>query len=96
MGQLVTRIYQIKYIRCLIAMCRAIWLEIRLLCCEIQKIALVAIKLPNRTYTMACEQGSVDLGEGLMVKNVLFVPKLTCNLVSVSKLCKQLNCTVTF
>jgi len=38
----------------------------------------------------------VTLGKGLKLKNVLYVPKLNCNLVSISKLCKQLNCSVTY
>ena len=39
--------------------------------------------------------GSVR-GQIEIKKNVLYVPKLNCNLVSISKLCKQLNCAVTF
>jgi len=62
----------------------------------IEKTAPVAIGLPNGTYTMACEKGSVVLGEEIKLDNVLYVPKLNCNLVSVSKVCKQLNCTVIF
>ena len=62
---------------------------------KIEKIAPVAIGLPNETYTVASEKGSVALG-GLKLKNVLCAPKLNCNLVSISKLCKHLNCAVTF
>ena len=45
---------------------------------------------------MTSEQGSVALEQGLELNNVLNVPKLNCNLVSVLKLCKQLKCSVTF
>ena len=55
---------------------------------NVAKFSLVTIGLPNGTYTMASEQGSVDLGQGLALQNVLYVPKLNCNLVSISKLCK--------
>jgi len=61
-----------------------------------EKIAPVAIGLLNGTYTMAHDKGSVVLGKGLEVDNVLSVPKLKCNLVSISKLCKQLNYAMKF
>ena len=63
---------------------------------DLEKISPVAVSLPNGMYTMAHERGSANLDTKLKLNNVLFVPKLNCNLVSVSKLCKQLNCTVTF
>jgi len=61
---------------------------------KVEQIPLVAIGLPNGTYTMAKEQGSMALGQGLELKNILYVLKLNCNIVSISKLCKQLNCAV--
>ena len=63
---------------------------------KIEKIAPVAVGLPNGTYTVAREKDSVVLGKGIQLDNVLRVPKLNCNLISVSKLCKQLNCAVTY
>lgn len=62
----------------------------------VEKIATTAIGLPNGTYTMASEKGSVALGEGLKLAKVICVCKFNCFLVSVSKLCKQLNCTITY
>ena len=38
----------------------------------------------------------MDLGPHLKLKDVLFVPQLTCSLISVSQLAKDLNCVVTF
>ena len=38
---------------------------------KVEQIPPVAIGLPNGTYTMAKEQGSVALGDGLELKNVL-------------------------
>ena len=37
-----------------------------------------------------------SLGENLQLENVLYVPNLKCNLVSISKLCEQFNCAVTY
>ena len=55
---------------------------------KIQKIAPIAIELPNETYTVVFEKVSVFLGQKLKLDNVLRVPKLNCNLISISKLCK--------
>ena len=63
---------------------------------NLKKITPVVVALPNGAYTIAQEQGSVTLDTGIKLNNVLFVPKLNCNLVSISKLCKELNCAVTF
>jgi len=63
---------------------------------NIEKIVPLAIGLSNGTYTLVHEKGRVVLGEGLRLDNVLCVPKLNYNLVSISKLCKQLNCAVTY
>jgi len=61
---------------------------------KIEKIAPVAIGLPNGTYTMACEKGLVVLAGKL--GNILCMQKLNCNLILVSKLCTHLNCVMTF
>ena len=61
-----------------------------------QKISPIAIGLPNGDCIVACYVGSVTLGDGIKLDNVLYVPNLNCNLVSVLKLCKQLNCDVTY
>jgi len=55
---------------------------------KIEKIAPIAIRLPNGMHTVASERGSVALGGEIKLENVLCAPKLNCNLVSVSKLCK--------
>ena len=43
---------------------------------NIEKIAPIAIGLPNGTYTLARENGTMVLGEGLRLDNVLCVPKI--------------------
>jgi len=45
---------------------------------------------------MASKKGTVALGEGMKLDNYFYMPKLNCNLVIVSKLCKQLNCAITY
>lgn len=42
--------------------------------------------------TMATKEGEAVLGKYLTVHRVLFVPKLSCNLVSVSKLIEETGC----
>jgi len=52
--------------------------------------------LANDTYATARDQGLVTLDENVKLENVLYVHGLKCNLVSISKLCKQLNYAVTY
>ena len=54
------------------------------------------VGLPDGERVLACEQGTVTLEEGLELKNVLYVPKLKCNLLSVPQLTDEENCVVTF
>ena len=56
----------------------------------------IPITLPNGAHTMASKQGTTVPGEKLFLNKVLHVPKLNCNLVSVAKLTKDMNCIVTF
>ena len=63
---------------------------------NLQKISPIVIGLPNGDCIVASDVGSVVLGDGIKLNNVLYVPNLNCNLVSVSKLCKQLNCAMTY
>ena len=53
------------------------------------------IGLPDGECVLACEQGTMTLEEGLELKNVLYVPKLKCNLLSVPQLTDEENCVVT-
>jgi len=38
----------------------------------------------------------MNLGDELKLTNVLYVPTLLCNLISIAKLCKDIRCIVTF
>ena len=54
------------------------------------------VKVANGVVTKVAGIGSVLLTKHLEVHNVLFVPALTCNLISVSKLIKGKRCRVIF
>jgi len=61
-----------------------------------QACILDSIGLPNRTLVFARKEGSATLNNRLKLNNVLYVLSLKCNLISITKLCKELNCSVTF
>ena len=63
---------------------------------NLRQVSPIAIGLPNGDCTVARNVGSVTLGDDIKLDNVLYVPNLNCNLVAISKLCKQLNCAVTY
>ncbi|KAL2901144.1 Retrovirus-related Pol polyprotein from transposon RE1 [Bienertia sinuspersici] len=54
------------------------------------------VGLPNGSHAMAVTKGRVSLANGLILEDVLFVPNLTCNLISVSKLIDDSHCFVQF
>jgi len=60
-----------------------------------EAIRPIIIDLPNGKQTVAIKQDLVALGS-LGLSDVLYVPKLSCNLISVARVSKQLNCIVTF
>jgi len=45
---------------------------------------------------MASHQGAANPGNELSLKDVLYIPSLQCNLISIAKLCKDMRCPVTF
>ena len=61
-----------------------------------EKIVPISIGLPNGAMTVATHHGSVTLGYKLTLNNVLYVPTLQFNLISIAKLCKDMRCLVTF
>ena len=54
------------------------------------------VSLPNGAQAFATKEGRVCLSDKLILEHVLFVPELTCNLISVSKLIDDSNCYVRF
>ena len=54
------------------------------------------IKIADGSFSPIAEKGLVKLSKNIDLKFVLHVPKLACNLLSVSKLTKGSNCHVFF
>ncbi|KAJ4751619.1 Retroelement pol polyprotein-like [Rhynchospora pubera] len=63
---------------------------------NVHKILPSSVVLPNGGQTSVELEGSVYLCGGLILKRVLYVPCLNCNLISVSELLKDNNCFATF
>ncbi|MCI02916.1 hypothetical protein A2U01_0023950, partial [Trifolium medium] len=64
--------------------------------CEVRDIVACPVGLPDGKRTNATKEGTVLLEGGLKLTNVLFVPKLSCSLISVSQLSDESNCIVQF
>ena len=62
---------------------------------ELRDIQSCPIGLPNG-QTITIKEGSMVLDEGLKLTNVLYVPKLNCNLISISQIMYELKCVVQF
>ncbi|GKB79341.1 retrovirus-related pol polyprotein from transposon TNT 1-94 [Tanacetum coccineum] len=54
------------------------------------------VELPDGNIAMAKKEGDVCFDNGFVLKNVLYVPWLTCNLLSVPQLLDEGNCIVQF
>jgi len=54
------------------------------------------ITVADETTTTVAGVGDIHITPSLVLKNVLHVPKLSTNLMSIQKLTKDLNCHVTF
>ncbi|GKV43433.1 hypothetical protein SLEP1_g50721 [Rubroshorea leprosula] len=54
------------------------------------------VHIPNGSSLEVSHIGKATLSHNLSLENVLCVPQFTCNLLSVSKITKQLNCAVIF
>lgn len=52
--------------------------------------------IPNGLHVPVEGKWTCNLPNGLKIENILHVPKFTCNLLSVSRLAQDLQCTVTF
>ncbi|KAJ3685421.1 hypothetical protein LUZ61_014585 [Rhynchospora tenuis] len=63
---------------------------------DVHKIVPSSVVLPNGYQTMVELEGTVHLNGGLILNRVLYVPCLSCNLMSVSKLLRDNNCIATF
>ena len=61
---------------------------------DLHDIMSCPVRLPNGVETKALKEGTVTLGEKLKLRHVLFVPKLKCNLISMSQLLDDSNLVV--
>ncbi|MFS7948515.1 putative RNA-directed DNA polymerase [Helianthus anomalus] len=56
----------------------------------------VPVTIPNGDYVPVKGRGELSLKGGIRIKNVPFIPNFKCNLLSVSRLTKDLHCAITF
>ncbi|KAL2931658.1 Retrovirus-related Pol polyprotein from transposon RE1 [Bienertia sinuspersici] len=63
---------------------------------DAESVSSWPVGLPNGHNAMATLIGSISLSPMLTLKNVLYVPELHCNLISVSQLIDSSNCLVHF
>ena len=63
---------------------------------DLREIAQCSVGLPDGSSAIATKEGTVTLESNLCLKNVLYVPGLTCNLISMSQLTDHYNCFVQF
>ncbi|KNA02797.1 hypothetical protein SOVF_215280, partial [Spinacia oleracea] len=54
------------------------------------------ITIPDGSKIKITHMGTVKVNEHITLKNVLFVPGFQFNLISVTKLCSDMNCSVVF
>ena len=62
---------------------------------DLKDISSSIIGLPNGYHTEASQEGTILLNGHVKIPHVLYVPQLTCNLISLGKLIEDLNCIVT-
>lgn len=58
--------------------------------------AQISIIVANEKKSKVEHIGSVKLGNGMVLKNVMHVPGFRFNLISTHQLCKDLNCSIVF
>lgn len=63
---------------------------------DIRDIQQCPVGLPNGQHTAATKEGIVMLNENMKLTNVLYVPSLNCNLISVSRIVDESNCVIQF
>ncbi|KAH0679333.1 hypothetical protein KY284_020418 [Solanum tuberosum] len=63
---------------------------------DLREVVGYPVGLPDGQHTIATKERSVRLSENLKLENVLSVPSLKCNLISVSQLIDEVDCIVQF
>ena len=54
------------------------------------------VRIADGTHSEVAGKGSMIISRDIILKDVLYVPKLDCNLLSISKLTRDLNCITKF
>ncbi|XP_010495818.1 PREDICTED: uncharacterized protein LOC104772963 [Camelina sativa] len=54
------------------------------------------VVLPNGKHTYATKEGTMILGDHVTLNRVLYVPDLSCTLISLARLCRELSCYTLF
>lgn len=57
---------------------------------------LIVITLPNGFNVKVLQHGSVNLTSSITLSRVLYIPSFKCNVISIPKLIKDLNCYVIY
>ena len=63
---------------------------------KVRDIQPVLVGMSNGDNSIATKSGLVQLNSKIVLYDVLFVPGLNCNLISIAQLINELFCTVTF
>ena len=63
---------------------------------DVENIEPIHVKLPNGFETLAIKTGTIYLNSKLRLNNVLFFPRLNCNLISIVQRIDDNICKVTF
>ncbi|PNX98093.1 hypothetical protein L195_g021334 [Trifolium pratense] len=64
---------------------------------DVREVVGCPVGLPNGQTAMSTKEGTMRrLTDGLILENVLYVPQLNCNLISISQLSDESNCSVQF
>ena len=56
----------------------------------------IIVNMPNGQHSIATKHGIVQLNSNIILRDVLYVPDLNCNLISIVHLINELFCTVIF
>lgn len=63
---------------------------------NMQKVSRFPVTLSDGCTDVATNEGSTKLKENLVLKSILYVPILTCNLIFMSQLIEESDCFVLF
>ena len=63
---------------------------------ELKDTASMLVYLPNGAKTVSTIVGRARLSPKIALTDVLYVPNLTCNLISIRQLISTINCQITF